>query len=98
TPNGLAMFNGVVVPAEAQLKLFYNVWGTDRTYNHTAVPWAWAFDAPSPWAKQVASHLGGTTCVKRLRPPLRHQPEVGAGCGSAARPDLSGGPPARAVP
>jgi arylsulfatase len=25
-----------------------------------AVPWAWAFDAPFPWAGQVASHLGGT--------------------------------------
>jgi excisionase family DNA binding protein len=37
-------------------------------------------------------------CVKRLRLPLRHRPEVGAGCGSAARPDLSGGPSARAVP
>jgi arylsulfatase len=24
------------------------------------VPWAWAFDAPFPWAGQVASHLGGT--------------------------------------
>jgi hypothetical protein len=37
-------------------------------------------------------------CVKRLRPPLRQQPEVGAVCGNAARTDLCGGPPARAVP
>jgi arylsulfatase len=60
TPNELAMFNGVAVPVEAQLKLFYDDWGTDQTYNHMAVPRAWAFDAPFPWAKQVASHLGGT--------------------------------------
>jgi hypothetical protein len=60
TPNEPAMFNGVAVPVEARLKYFYDVWGTDRAYNHMAVPWAWAFDAPFPWAKQVASHLGGT--------------------------------------
>ena len=59
TPNEIAMFNGVVVPVEDQLKNFYDVWGTDQTYNHMAVPWAWAFDTPFPWTKQVASHLGG---------------------------------------
>src|SRR6516162_4027280 len=25
-----------------------------------AVPWAWAFDTPFKWVKQVASHFGGT--------------------------------------
>ena len=25
-----------------------------------AVPWAWAFDTPFRWTKQVASHFGGT--------------------------------------
>lgn len=59
TPNEIAMFNGVVVPVEAQLKNFYDVWGTDKTYNHMAVPWAWAFDTPFTWTKQIASHLGG---------------------------------------
>ena len=59
TPNETAMFNGVVVPVEAQLKYFYDVWGTDKTYPHMAVPWAWAFDTPFPWTKQIASHLGG---------------------------------------
>jgi arylsulfatase len=24
-----------------------------------AVPWAWAFDTPYPWTKQICSHLGG---------------------------------------
>ncbi|MBS0520537.1 MAG: arylsulfatase [Proteobacteria bacterium] len=59
TPNETAMFNGVIVPVEDQLKYFYDVWGTDKTYPHMAVPWAWAFDTPFPWTKQIASHLGG---------------------------------------
>ena len=59
TPNDVAMFNGVQVPVEAQLKYFYDVWGTDRTYNHMAVAWSWAFDTPFSWTKQIASHFGG---------------------------------------
>jgi arylsulfatase len=60
TPNEVAMFNGVNVPVEDQLKYFYDVWGSDRTYNHMAVPWTWAFDTPYKWTKQIASHFGGT--------------------------------------
>jgi arylsulfatase len=59
TPNEIAMFNGVNPNVEEQLKYFYDVWGTDRTYNHMAVPWAWAFDTPFSWTKQIASHFGG---------------------------------------
>lgn len=59
TPNEVAMFNGVQVPVEDQLKYFYDVWGTEMTYNHMAVGWAWAFDTPFSWTKQIASHLGG---------------------------------------
>jgi arylsulfatase A-like enzyme len=59
TPNEVAMFNGVDVPVEDQLKYFYDVWGSDKTYNHMAVPWSWAFDTPFSWTKQVASHFGG---------------------------------------
>jgi arylsulfatase len=59
TPNEVAMFNGVIVPVEDQLKYFYEAWGTDRTYPHMAVPWAWAFDTPFSWTKQIASHFGG---------------------------------------
>ena len=44
---------------EEQFKYFYDVWGTDKTYNHMAVPWAWAFDTPFSWTKQIASHFGG---------------------------------------
>ena len=59
TPNEVAMFNGLVIPVEEQLKYFYDVWGSDKTYNHMAVPWSWAFDTPFSWTKQVASHFGG---------------------------------------
>jgi arylsulfatase A-like enzyme len=59
TPNEVAMFNGVNPSVEEQLKYFYDVWGTDRTYNHMAVGWTWAFDTPYSWTKQIASHLGG---------------------------------------
>ncbi|MDX1962252.1 MAG: arylsulfatase [Pirellulales bacterium] len=60
TPNEVAMFNGVQVPIELQLARFYNVWGSDQTYNHMTVPWTWAFCTPFSWTKQVASHFGGT--------------------------------------
>jgi arylsulfatase len=59
TPNEIASLNGVNLPIEAAMK-FYDVWGTDRTYNHMAVPWTWAFDTPFSWTKQIASHFGGT--------------------------------------
>jgi arylsulfatase A-like enzyme len=60
TPNEVAQFNSVEVPIADQLKYFYDVWGSDRTYNHMAVGWTWAFDTPYKWTKQVASHFGGT--------------------------------------
>ena len=60
TPNEVAMFNGVEVPVEAQLKDFYDLWGSEFTYNHMAVPWSWAFDTPFKWTKQISSYFGGT--------------------------------------
>jgi len=60
TPNEVAMFNSVDVPVEVQLRDFYDVWGTNKTYNHMAVGWAWAFDTPFSWTKQIVSHFGGT--------------------------------------
>ena len=58
TPNEVAALNGVVLPIEASLK-FSDVWGTEYTYNHMAIPWTWAFCTPFSWTKQIASHLGG---------------------------------------
>jgi arylsulfatase A-like enzyme len=60
TPNQYTSYNGFLeVPVEEQLK-FYDSWGLAPTYPHMAVPWAWAFDTPFKWTKQVASHFGGT--------------------------------------
>lgn len=60
TPNEVAMFNGINVPVDVQLKEFYDLWGSDQTYPHMAVGWSWAFDTPFKWTKQIASHFGGT--------------------------------------
>ena len=59
TPNEVAFFNGMnKIPAETQLK-WYDVWGTEQTYNHMSAGWSWAFDTPFDWFKQNASRLGG---------------------------------------
>ena len=49
------------MPVADQLKYFYDAWGTDKTYNHYAVPWAWAMDTPFKWTKQIPSFFGGTS-------------------------------------
>jgi len=60
TPNAFTAYNGILdVPVEEQLK-FYDVWGSAATSPHMAVAWAWAFDTPFKWTKQIASHFGGT--------------------------------------
>jgi arylsulfatase len=59
TPNEFATFNSVVIPLKEQLK-YYDTWGSDETFPHYAVGWAWAFGTPFKWVKQVASHFGGT--------------------------------------
>ena len=58
TPNEVAFFNGITVPVDVQMK-FYDVWGTEQTYNHMSAGWSWAFDTPFDWFKQNASRLGG---------------------------------------
>ncbi|MCX2720979.1 arylsulfatase [Roseibium salinum] len=59
TPNEVAFFNGHnMIPAETQMQ-WYDVWGTEETYNHMSAGWAWAFDTPFDWFKQNASRLGG---------------------------------------
>ena len=59
TPNEVAFFNGLnELPIDVQMK-FYDVWGTEQTYNHMSAGWSWAFDTPFDWFKQNASRLGG---------------------------------------
>jgi arylsulfatase len=58
--NQLTAYNGILKAPEALQLLHYDEWGTDKTYPHMSVGWAWAFDTPFKWTKQVASHFGGT--------------------------------------
>ena len=59
TPNEFTTFNGVAVPVKDQF-LWYEFWGSERTFPHFAAPWAWAMSTPFKWMKQVPSHFGGT--------------------------------------
>lgn len=60
TPNWMTAANGVLKLPELEYLRYYEAWGSDETYPHMAVPWAWAFDTPFKWVKQIASHFGGT--------------------------------------
>ena len=74
TLNGLysefAILNGIH-PTVAENMKFYDAWGTDQTYPHYAVPWAWAWDTPYQWTKEVASHFGGTRNGMAMSWPAR---------------------------
>src|SRR5262249_28367243 len=66
----MAIANGIFPTVEQNMK-FYDVWGTDQTYPHYAVGWAWAFDTPYQWTKEVASHFGGTRNGMAMALPAR---------------------------
>jgi arylsulfatase A-like enzyme len=70
TPSEVLQFNGVELPVKDQMK-WYDVWGSDQTYNHYAVPWAWAFDTPFKWTKQIPSFFGGTRQGMAISWPAR---------------------------
>jgi arylsulfatase A-like enzyme len=71
TPNEVAFFNGVnKMPADVQMK-WYDVWGTEETYNHMSAGWSWAFDTPFTWFKQNASKLGGIRQAMAVSWPAR---------------------------
>jgi arylsulfatase len=60
TFNQMTAYNGILTVPEPLQLLHYENWGSEKTYPHMAVQWAWAFDTPFKWTKQVASHFGGT--------------------------------------
>ena len=60
TYNTMTGYNGIFDAPEALQIAHYEAWGSDKTYPHMSVGWAWAFDTPFKWTKQVASHFGGT--------------------------------------
>ena len=71
TPNEVAFFNGVnMMPVDVQMK-WYDVWGTEETYNHMSAGWSWAFDTPFTWFKQNASKLGGVRQSMAVMWPAR---------------------------
>jgi arylsulfatase len=70
TPNEVAAVNGLTLPTLEQMK-FYEAWGSEKTYPHYSVAWAWAFDTPFQWTKEVASHFGGTRQGAAMSWPAR---------------------------
>lgn len=59
--NEMANFNGMAALETTEFMLSkMDEFGTESSYNHYAVGWAWAMDTPFQWTKQVASHWGGT--------------------------------------
>ena len=58
TPNEMTFFNGVEVPV-AELKKYYDEWGSQYTFPHMAVGWTWAMSTPFKWTKQIPSYFGG---------------------------------------
>ena len=70
TPSEVLQFNGVELTPQQQMA-FYDAWGSQYAYNHMAVPWAWAFDTPYKWTKQVPSFFGGTRQGMAISWPAR---------------------------
>src|SRR5512145_1964721 len=65
TPNGcfneLVILNGAIGLETVEfMSSRIDDFGTPLAYNHYAVGWAHAMDAPYQWTKQIASHWGGT--------------------------------------
>ena len=70
TPFEVVPFNNATMSAEQQMP-FYDVWGTDKTYPHYAIGWAWAFDTPYKWNKQIPTFFGGTKNGMAISWPAR---------------------------
>jgi len=59
TWNEVLPFNSIN-PTAAENMPFYDKWGDADTYPHYSYEWAWTFDTPYKWTKQIASYFGGT--------------------------------------
>ena len=57
--NELAGMNGIFEDEKEVLKRKDDL-GTWKAHNHYPIGWAHAMDTPFQWAKQIASHYGGT--------------------------------------
>ena len=59
--NELSNFNGMAAVETTEFLLSKMAeLGTETSYNHYSIGWAWALNTPYQWTKQVASHWGGT--------------------------------------
>lgn len=59
TYNEMMALNGI--PGNtSQMMSHIDDWGSPNTFPHFAIGWAHAGNTPFQWAKQVASHFGGT--------------------------------------
>src|SRR5215470_3497801 len=52
-------FNGIK-PTAAEQMPFYDAWGSKETFPLYSYGWAWAFNTPFRWTKQIPSYFGGT--------------------------------------
>ena len=59
TFNEALSFNGIY-PTAAEQTPFYDAWGSKETFPLYSYGWAWAFNTPFRWTKQIASYFGGT--------------------------------------
>lgn len=57
--NEMTFFNAIPEPLQMKLDAIQTLGGPEH-YNHFPAAWAWAMDTPFQWAKQIASHFGGT--------------------------------------
>jgi arylsulfatase len=58
TPNEVLPWNGIELSAAEQMK-WYDAWGSDQTFPHFSIGWAWALDTPYKWTKQIPTFFGG---------------------------------------
>jgi len=68
--NEMLALNGIVSDVSSQLG-HLEEWGGPNTFPHFAVGWAHATNTPFQWAKQVASHFGGTRNAMVVHWPAR---------------------------
>ena len=74
--NEMAMMNGIPEDYKEVLKHEDDL-GTWKTHNHYPIGWAHAMDTPFQWAKQIASHYGGTRNGMVVSWPARIKDEGG---------------------
>lgn len=70
TFNETAALNSSPGTIQDMMKL-YDEWGGPNTFPHFAMGWALAGNAPYPWVKQIAGHLGGSRVGMAVSYPKR---------------------------